>query len=266
MGDFLHDDIVCNILARLPAKPLLRFRCVSKHWNRMLREPSFMKLRSRKTIFLPLDQTLHLIDDDNADPVVTRPIPTQYRRGLHRPRVIGTFNGIVVLITLYDIILYNPFTRVSKKLPPKVLIVLDVKDMLLSEMNLPLSFEQPRLLGTVGGCLCALLGCTMWVMKEHNQWSKVYSLPNSFSYNPLCILDTGRILMMIRSPSMNYLVIYDPTKKSRNILNISVQNDNFRNVHVLEYVESLVSPLYIMSHARRSRRKEDKNFKKECSL
>ncbi|KAJ0558506.1 putative F-box domain-containing protein [Helianthus annuus] len=117
MGDFLHDDIVCNILARLPAKSLLRFRCVSKHWNRMLRDPSFMKLRSRKTIFLPLDKTLHLIDDNNANSVVTRPIPTQYRRGIHRPRVIGTFNGIVLLITLYDIILYNPFTRVSKELP-----------------------------------------------------------------------------------------------------------------------------------------------------
>ncbi|MFS8032850.1 putative F-box-like domain superfamily protein [Helianthus anomalus] len=68
MATFLPDDImVCNIVALLPAKPLIRFQCVSKYWNHMLTQPNIMKLRSRKTVILPLhDDTIHLIDDTDG--------------------------------------------------------------------------------------------------------------------------------------------------------------------------------------------------------
>ncbi|PWA88931.1 F-box domain-containing protein [Artemisia annua] len=123
MADFLPDDIIRNILACLPAKPLVRFRCVSKHWNRMLTEPSFMNFRSRKSIILPLSEALHLIDDnvpadDMPHSILKRCHP--YKNLWDRyssVRVIGTFNGIVLLRYTRKLILYNPVTGASTELP-----------------------------------------------------------------------------------------------------------------------------------------------------
>lgn len=122
MADFLHDDIVWNILARLPAKTLLRFRRVSAQWNCMVSEPNFMKFRSRKTIILPLFRTLRLIDDnapidDVPNSVVSR-YPLENLLGKQKPpKFIGTHNGIVLLTYSCNLILYNPFTRAFSELP-----------------------------------------------------------------------------------------------------------------------------------------------------
>ncbi|MFS7937608.1 putative F-box domain-containing protein [Helianthus anomalus] len=82
-------DIVFNILVRLPKQPILRFRCLSKHWNPLLSD-HFMKSRSRRMILLPT-RPLHTIDYTND----------------------GTINGIV-LVFKDDMILYNPFTQAFK--------------------------------------------------------------------------------------------------------------------------------------------------------
>ncbi|KAK1434237.1 hypothetical protein QVD17_11156 [Tagetes erecta] len=117
MGDdFQHlpDDIICNIIARLPAKPLLRFRCVSRYWDRTLREPNFMKLRSRKSIILPFRDTFNLIDD-TSNLIVERCYPFDTKA--FKLTIIGSFNGVVLLAWLEYLILYNPFTGASKQLP-----------------------------------------------------------------------------------------------------------------------------------------------------
>lgn len=38
------DDIVCDILSRLPVKSLLRFKCVYKRWYSLIRDPYFVDL------------------------------------------------------------------------------------------------------------------------------------------------------------------------------------------------------------------------------
>ncbi|KAM0058605.1 putative F-box domain-containing protein [Helianthus debilis subsp. tardiflorus] len=338
MVDFLPDDVLCNIIARLPAKPLLRFRCVSKYWNHMLTEPNFMKLRSRKTIILPLHNTFHLIDDnvlndDMPNLIVKRCYPlVDESRDM---KVIGTLNGIVVIQSHPNIfMLYNPFTGVSELLPfpptyykgaacgfgygptpddlkiirfrqyqkdfdvynfresswsslstsennmwisfeqlighflngslywlatmeygDNMLIAVDVKDLVLSEICLPFEIKRGWYLtplGTINGCLCSLNQITdskfdMWVMKEHDQWSKIYSLElplNEMTYDALCILDGRRILMVDSSKN---LIIYDTLKKWYKRFNISIKNVHLYRVHALEYVESLVSPLDMCS-------------------
>ncbi|PWA90252.1 F-box domain-containing protein [Artemisia annua] len=334
MDDLLPDDIVRDILARLPAKPLLRFRGVSKYWNRMLREPCFMNLRSRRTIILPLSETLILIDDnvptdDTPHSVLKRFYPLANLRKINViVRVIGTFNGIVLLGYMHKMILYNPFTGATKKLPcppgsctrpgygfgygatpddlkivrfvqsyhkcdvysfkknswsswstlqynirciyfqhsvgtfvngflhwlaydsPK-LIVLNVNDMVLSEMHGPVTqnLTEVVLLGTINGCLCSVnyldnvYAFELWVMKEYSvekSWSPIYSFRDDLN-TPLCIFDNGRILM--RSDSE--LTINDHSRKTYKKLNISVEvreEWHWHRMHVVEYMESLVAP------------------------
>ncbi|GKD05008.1 F-box domain containing protein [Tanacetum coccineum] len=57
------DHILYNILARLPAKALLRFQCVSKHWIHLIKDPYLMKLRSRRLVLLSY-KSLVAIDDN----------------------------------------------------------------------------------------------------------------------------------------------------------------------------------------------------------
>ncbi|XP_076947724.1 putative F-box protein At3g16210 [Bidens hawaiensis] len=135
------------------------------------------------------------------------------------------------------------------------LTVLNVKSNGLSKMNLPF---DPHLLGTLNGYLCALhrgsdtnAEFNMWVMKEQNQWSKIYSFKFPLNDTPkvpsyaLRILDSGRILMM--SLSWSLLIIYDPSEDSYNTLNISLKDGDLGSTPALEFLESLVSPLDICS-------------------
>ncbi|KAK1437716.1 hypothetical protein QVD17_03512 [Tagetes erecta] len=82
-------------------------------------EPDFMKLRSRKTLILSKPKALYLIDDnvptdDKSNSIVKQCHPF---KNIETEDVcpLGTVNGIVLLRYGYMLILYNPFTSMSKK-------------------------------------------------------------------------------------------------------------------------------------------------------
>ncbi|PWA88174.1 ubiquitin fusion degradation protein UFD1 [Artemisia annua] len=134
----MPDEIIQNILGRLPTKPLLRSRCVSAHWNRLVSDPYFMKAKLRRKILL-VAPDFHAIEDNGpcGDDMVKLQYPFERRTdvGVRNIRVIGTFNGIVALVVNDDkdvgskseskksenftshIILYNPFTGASEIIP-----------------------------------------------------------------------------------------------------------------------------------------------------
>ncbi|XP_076895787.1 F-box protein At3g07870-like [Bidens hawaiensis] len=120
------DAVVHNILARLPGKPLLRFLCVSKHWNGLILDPCFMKSRSRQMILIVFScpRPLVVIDDnlpteDNARSIFR--IPSPVKEYLRKVSIIGTFNGIVLLALIDNslrcqLVLHNLLTCASKTL------------------------------------------------------------------------------------------------------------------------------------------------------
>ncbi|XP_071727053.1 F-box/kelch-repeat protein At3g23880-like [Rutidosis leptorrhynchoides] len=344
MAVLFPDEIVLRILGRLPTKPLVRFQCVSKHWNRMIKDPYLMKFRSPKHILVSLDNSLHLIEN-TSNSILNRYCPTEdvcdwdnnYEKLVF---VIGTINGIVVLSLNFfgTMILYNPLTSISKKLPPPppddighvsyglgyitttpddpkivilkhdlvfrvyrfkenswsswntsqctsntcyfdkvgtflngflhwinypkyVLTVLDLKDMMLSEIDMPSAFETRgntcTVLGTIDGSLCLLkrrVWCNeqfeMWVMKEHGvkyQWAKTFTLfqiPRIKdlyrSWQALSIMDSGQILLVDDS---DLLILYYVYNKSYKILDMPLGKDCWRGmINSVEYVKTMVSP------------------------
>lgn len=64
---FLPEEIIVNIVKRLPVKSLIRFQCVSKRWGTLLKTPFFIHhdhhstLRNQNPTIL-----LHDAEDDNA--------------------------------------------------------------------------------------------------------------------------------------------------------------------------------------------------------
>ncbi|XP_071713416.1 F-box/kelch-repeat protein At3g06240-like [Rutidosis leptorrhynchoides] len=118
----LPEDIIRNILARMPTKPLVRFKCISRNWNLMISDPNFMSSRSRRMILFPA-YPFYAIDT-----AILRHNDTMIK--LHSSQIfkngrlccfVGTLNGIVVLTNgktkNENMIIYNPFTGALKIVP-----------------------------------------------------------------------------------------------------------------------------------------------------
>ncbi|XP_030967672.1 putative F-box protein At1g32420 isoform X2 [Quercus lobata] len=128
MSDYLPDEVVREILHRLPAKSLIRFRCVSKSWNYLITSSAFIDSHltqslshpsnSNKLIFRHCDiaakvehyKFIH--NDSSFDQYqnVEFPLTNCFR-------LIGSVNGLFCLIQDEQFILWNPCIRKFITLP-----------------------------------------------------------------------------------------------------------------------------------------------------
>ncbi|KAJ4839521.1 hypothetical protein Tsubulata_019023, partial [Turnera subulata] len=150
-------EIVEQILGRLPAKTLCRFRCVSKSWLSTICSPQFAKthfnldledktLYSQRLKLLLTKHTFYSVEwesvtPDNGIVAVEIEHPVRYDDVKHRrlpnvesdcpvvkldfdyeelvKDVWGSCKGLVLVGTEVDtVFLFNPFTRESKRIPP----------------------------------------------------------------------------------------------------------------------------------------------------
>ncbi|KAJ9563764.1 hypothetical protein OSB04_008924 [Centaurea solstitialis] len=231
---FIPDDVLRNILSRLSAKPLMRFRCASKHWNSLITDPCFINSRSRRMILMPSGLTgLNAFDPKHQDIVkLTYPFEDQ----IYKCKIIGTLNGIVLLVLenlekgawtalktnfrlcefgflVDDVGMFlNGFLHWIQHMYVDymfIILVLDVTEMVLTRMDGPrISVDcynlKSSVLGMLRGSLCMSNrwsnGFDVWV-KGHSEWSKQYSFALPFYRNgcpnhlDVCILEEGRILV-----------------------------------------------------------------------
>ncbi|XP_047320854.1 F-box/kelch-repeat protein At3g23880-like [Impatiens glandulifera] len=127
----LPPEIITEILSRLPVKSLLRCRCVSISWNALIVDPIFVKKhlkasQNEEQLLIRYSQWVRTSDVKSVyiSDVLNEEFPTAL--SLHFPKkysksdiwIIGSCNGLVcVVIDQAKILLWNPSTRESKKLP-----------------------------------------------------------------------------------------------------------------------------------------------------
>ncbi|XP_028755840.1 putative F-box protein At1g33530 [Neltuma alba] len=132
---YLHEEIIRQILKRLPVKSLIRFQCVSERWKNLIKSPSFIDehlhysthqnpsllLRKSNGRFKPLQ--LRLMDSEmHVREVQNPPLPL---RSLLTFSIVGSCNGLVCAeIDGYDksassasFLLWNPATGDVRKIP-----------------------------------------------------------------------------------------------------------------------------------------------------
>ncbi|XVF62744.1 hypothetical protein PTKIN_Ptkin09bG0032800 [Pterospermum kingtungense] len=134
---YLPQDMVEEILLRLPVKSLLRFTLVSKPWGCLISSSLFSKLhlqlakedpriRTQNLLILGLDRDLKLPEDcgtllSEEAALVSLDFPA--REPHQHVEILGSCNGLVALISVMNLsvtknlFIWNPSTRDYKKLP-----------------------------------------------------------------------------------------------------------------------------------------------------
>jgi tRNA U38,U39,U40 pseudouridine synthase TruA len=130
MNEHLPEDIIVQILYRLPVKPLIRFRCVSKRWSSIVSDPQFAKSQfkfasERKTfshrLLLSTSSQLESLDLQTLsfeDDASVRKLACPFKQPGRAVNILGSCNGMVfVALDLHDsFYIWNPSTGLFLKL------------------------------------------------------------------------------------------------------------------------------------------------------
>ncbi|KAI3440832.1 F-box domain-containing protein [Psidium guajava] len=129
------EDMILEILLRLPAKSLMRFKCVSKRWQSLISGRDFVKshlqrlkagdIISSQRIFKtgPLETINYEALDGSMGGDGDREVVKyhQPRMGVDvsrcDPKLVGSCDGLVCLCVRGRFVLYNPTTKESRNLP-----------------------------------------------------------------------------------------------------------------------------------------------------
>ncbi|KAJ1405648.1 F-box-like domain superfamily [Sesbania bispinosa] len=132
---FLPDELVEEILSRLPVRSLMRFRCVCKSWMSLISDPYLVKkhlhLSTQTTNFthhrIILSATtaeFHLKSCSvssllNNPSTICEDLKYPVKNKFRHDGIVGSCNGLLCFAIKGDfVLLWNPSTRVSKKSPP----------------------------------------------------------------------------------------------------------------------------------------------------
>ncbi|AES77989.2 F-box and associated interaction domain protein [Medicago truncatula] len=130
-SETLPDEVMAEILSRLPVRSLMQIKCVCKSWNTIISDPKFIKMHlnrsARNPNFSVVSYETPSFDDDDHrfvpfpagslldNPHITFPKDPYYL--LHDKdcrEVIGSCNGLVCLLALhYNSNFSNPKVEVS---------------------------------------------------------------------------------------------------------------------------------------------------------
>ncbi|XP_057479171.1 F-box protein CPR1-like [Actinidia eriantha] len=124
----LPEELAADILSRLPVKSLLRFKLVSPTWRALIESSDFIKshlnrsIATKSNLFLIVKEShLYSVDFDSLSDSTVDPVKLDHhplRCQDHSTEVWGSCNGLICLSNALDtVVLWNPSTRESRKLP-----------------------------------------------------------------------------------------------------------------------------------------------------
>ncbi|KAI9127326.1 hypothetical protein K1719_001885 [Acacia pycnantha] len=123
---YLAEEIITDILKRLPVKSLIRFQCVCKHWKNLIKSPCF--INDHLDYSTPQNSCLLLEYNFPRKPLQLRLVDWEMQiHQIHPLRtfswIIGSINGLLCLVNddcwkcLCSFFLWNPATREVRQLP-----------------------------------------------------------------------------------------------------------------------------------------------------
>ncbi|XP_028109233.1 F-box protein At5g62510-like [Camellia sinensis] len=134
VSHYIDEDVMVEILVKLPVKSLLRFKCVSKSWSSLITNHSFIakhltnsnkkengclfvhRIEPKDANNFPRKYTFAVCRDKSLTVPVFEYLGLKLNAKVH---VMGPCNGIFCLLTNWNsVALWNPANRESRALPP----------------------------------------------------------------------------------------------------------------------------------------------------
>ncbi|PIA64877.1 hypothetical protein AQUCO_00100388v1 [Aquilegia coerulea] len=254
----LPEEIIANILSRVPTKSVMRFRCVCKPWCKLTSESTFIQMHfnlftKKQGYEKGENMNLFLLKPDYIERDVMS--KTTYTDG-----------------------------REDSSSECKLVISFNLGDNVLGEVPRPddVNKKAKISIGVLGGQLCLLSKFSsgeteIWVMKKYgeaNSWTKLFvmednvipSIPISRPYSndntddefllnlrPLYFSNNGEVLIT----NGRDLVFYDPVRKEARNLEIHGITDWTKIEKVVTYIASLVT-LKSGTYLREEKQADDK--------
>ncbi|XP_058775721.1 F-box/kelch-repeat protein At3g23880-like [Vicia villosa] len=129
----LPEELIIEILLRLPVRSLHQFKCISKLWKTLISDPQFVKRHLQISTANPslTHQRLYFSQLKKPDKIVYYPLkplfenllpPVSFSSIMEKQySIIGSYNGLLCLYNVYErcVMLRNPSIMFeSKKSPP----------------------------------------------------------------------------------------------------------------------------------------------------
>ncbi|KAI8538077.1 hypothetical protein RHMOL_Rhmol09G0073500 [Rhododendron molle] len=123
----IPEEIVIEILRRLPIQSLLRFRCVSKLWRSTISHPKFTlsSSSSQSHLFIanrPNTPDFYSLNFQDTWPIDPRPLKPPFFDKVRKGKkpwysfyVLGSCNGLLLVLYYADLYLWNPAIRQCAK-------------------------------------------------------------------------------------------------------------------------------------------------------
>ncbi|RDX72306.1 F-box protein CPR30, partial [Mucuna pruriens] len=125
----LPEELIEEILLRLPVKSILHFKCVCKSWFSLISNPRFVKShfdvaaapthrlltfgKGHEVNSIDIDAAL---DDDSGKVVFNTPIPSRTLKYGGRICIVGSCRGLIFLKSNINFVIWNPSTGFHKRI------------------------------------------------------------------------------------------------------------------------------------------------------
>ncbi|KNA21367.1 hypothetical protein SOVF_043850 [Spinacia oleracea] len=184
-------EIIAEILSRTPVKSLLRFKCVCKSWNSLIKCPNFIKLHLNQTLISNSDRYLLKASLDapfyyaelDLHPHHLSFTELDHPHEYEEIELFGTCNGVVCISDYekIDVFVYNPLTKSHRKLPAKQ-IPDPENDVVLFGFGYDSQNDDYKVLRIIQGYICRKRcydGAQLYSLNK-NSWKSVQGIPKSY--------------------------------------------------------------------------------------
>ncbi|OIS97377.1 PREDICTED: F-box/kelch-repeat protein At3g06240-like [Nicotiana attenuata] len=264
-AEYLPQEIIIDILSRLPAKVIGQFRCVSKQWLNFLSDPQFIKFHhtihshkeESKLIFVSSSGALHTITfNQNPQNGTIDAIPRKlnFRMGLWRRHgQLPVDHGVPIGGS--GILVNGALHWLARKSPDysSVIVAFYLCDEKFLELPVPNALDNNNFvlcdLVAFRGCLCMLLNDTeenkieFWMMKEYGleeSWTKfrIAGLDLVHGLVPFCSISDDDVVLNV---DREKLIVYNMKEDQWSDMKVGGITAKFERTR--SFMESLVSPV-----------------------
>ncbi|OVA01232.1 F-box domain [Macleaya cordata] len=202
----LPEDIIIDIILRLPVKSILRFRCVCKPWCKQFSGPNFVKMHFKQAVemskfnLMIADSYLYSINYDSLSSSLTAStlssspslvtkfdevyaIDYPYKTADYIVEILGSCNGLLCIIPdKYVICIWNPSTKEYKELPTleHFKFTTNLSTRITYGFGYNCNIEDYKLVRVVTGFYG--LSEVMVYSLASNSWKSIQNIPYDLSY------------------------------------------------------------------------------------